>query len=123
MPNSYIDAMQVFNKLLKPPFASLHEFGYESSVYVDGSLLLVQTLEEFFDNVFPTISLLQELGFVIYPTKSIFVPTQKRTFSGFEIDTLNKTLTLASEKKESIKNIVAALLLFEFCPLLAFWEI
>ena len=64
-------------KLLKPVFASLNELGYELSVYVDDSLLLAQTFQECFDNVLATISLLQELGFVIHPTKSIFVPTQK----------------------------------------------
>ena len=77
MPNGYIDAMRIFNKLLKPVFASLHELEYESSVYVDDSLSLAQTFQECFDNVLATISLLQELGFVIHPTKSIFVPTQK----------------------------------------------
>ena len=77
MPNGYIDAMRIFNKLLKPVFASLHELGYDSSVYVDDSLSLAQTFQECFDNVLATISLLQELGFVIHPTKSIFVPTQK----------------------------------------------
>ena len=77
MPNDYIDAMQIFNKLLKPVFASLHELGYESSVYVDDSLLLAKTFQECFDNILATISLLQALGFVIHPRKSIFVPTQK----------------------------------------------
>ena len=42
MPNGYIDAIRISNKLLKPVFASLHELGYESSVYVDDSLLLAQ---------------------------------------------------------------------------------
>ena len=42
MPNCYIDAMRISNKLLKPVFASLHELGYESSAYVDDSLLLAQ---------------------------------------------------------------------------------
>ena len=77
MPNGYIDAIRISNKLLKPVFASLHELGYESSVYVDDSLLLAQTCQECFDNVLATVYLLQELGFVIHPTKSIFVPTQK----------------------------------------------
>ena len=111
MPNGYIDAMQIFNKLLKPVFGSLHELGYESFAYVDDSLLLVLTFQGCFDNALSAISLLQELGFVIHPTKSIFVPTQKMTFSDFEIDTLNMTLTLASKKKENIRNIAAALLL------------
>ena len=43
MSNGYIDAMQIFNKLLKPVFASLLELGYESFVYVDDGLLLAQT--------------------------------------------------------------------------------
>ena len=69
--------MRIFNKLLKPVFASLHELGYESSVYVDDSLSLAQTFQECFNNLLATIPLLQELGFVIHPTNSILVPTKK----------------------------------------------
>ena len=50
--------MPVSNKLFKPVFASLHELGYESSVYVDDSLLLAQTFEEYLDNTLSRISLL-----------------------------------------------------------------
>ena len=46
MPNGYIDAIRIVNKLLKPVFASLHELGYETSVYVDDSLLLAQTFQD-----------------------------------------------------------------------------
>ena len=52
MPNGYIDAMRIFCKL--PKIASLHELEYESSVYVDDSLLLAQTFQECFDNVLAT---------------------------------------------------------------------
>ena len=112
-----IDAMRIFNKLLKPVFASLHELGYESSVYVDDSLLLAQTFQECFDNVLATISMLPELGFVIHLTKSIFVPTQKITFLGFEIDTLNMTVTLTTNKKENIRNTTAVMLLKQSCSI------
>ena len=117
MPNGYIDAMRIFNKLLKPVFASLHELGYGSSVHVDDSLLLARTFQESFDNVLTKISLLQELGFVIHPKKSIFVPTQKITFLGFEIDTLNMALTLTSNQKENIRNIASVLLLKKPCSI------
>ena len=60
MPNGYLSAMQIFNKLLKPVFSS--------SVYMDDCLLFAQTFEECFDNVFSKISLLQELGYVIQST-------------------------------------------------------
>ena len=112
-----IDAMQIFNKLLKPVFASLHELGYESSVYVDDSLLLAQTFQECFDDVLATISMLLELAFVIRLTKSIFVPTQKITFLGFETDTLNMILTLTSNKKENIRNTAAVMLLKQSCSI------
>ena len=94
MPNGYINVIQVFNKLLKPPFGSLHKIGYESSVYVDVSLFLGEIFEERLGNVLSAISLLQELGFSIHPTKSIFVPTQKINFLALEIDALNITPTL-----------------------------
>ena len=111
--------MPIFNKLLKPVFASLHELGYESSVYVEDSLLLFQTFKEYFDNVLTTISLLQALGFVIHLTKSIFVPTQKITFLGFEIDTLNKTLAITSNKKKNMRDIAAVLLLKQSCSIMS----
>ena len=78
-------------KLLKPGFASLYELGYESSAYVEDNLLLAQTFQECFDKALSTISLLQELGFVVHPKKPIFIPTQKVTFLCFEIDTLNRS--------------------------------
>ena len=65
IPNGYIDAMRIFNKLLKPVSGCLEELCYESSVYVDNSLFLVQTFEESLDNVLSRISLLQELGFLM----------------------------------------------------------
>ena len=92
-------------------FVSLQELGYESSVYVDNNLLLTNTFRECSDDVLSTISLLQELRVVIHSAKSVFVTTQKITFLGFEIDTLNMTLTLTSNKKENIRNIAAVLLL------------
>ena len=96
-------------------FVSLQELGYESSVYVDNNLLLTNTFRECSDDVLSTISLLQELRVVIHSAKSVFVITQKITFLGFEIDTLNMTLTLTSNKKENMRNIAAALLLKQSC--------
>ena len=107
--------MHIFNKLLKPVFVSLYEFGYESSVYMDDSLLLALKFEECFDNVFSTISLLQEFGYVIQSTKSILVLTQKMILLGFEIDALNTTLTLISKKKKKTRYIVAVLLIKQSC--------
>ena len=101
--------------LMPCEFVSLQELGYESSVYVDNILLLTKTFRECFDIVLSTISLLQELRVFIHSAKSVFVTTQKITFLGFEIDTLNMTLTLTSNTKENMRNIAAALLLKQSC--------
>ena len=76
MPNGYIDTMPIFNKLLKPVFASLHELGYESSVYVDDSLLLAQTFQECFGNVLSTISI-TAIG-VYYTHNKVYVYTNTK---------------------------------------------
>ena len=43
MPNGYLDAMRVFTKILKPPFACLREQDHSSVIYVDDSLLAGDT--------------------------------------------------------------------------------
>ena len=45
------------------------------------------------------------------------MPTQKIIFLGFEIDTLNMTLTLTSNKKENIRDIATVLLLKKSCSI------
>ena len=105
MPNGYADAMRVFTKLLKPVFSTLRELGYESVIYVDDSLLQGDTFNECMENVLTTLRALRDLGFVIHPVKSKFIPTQKITFLGFIIDTIKMTLTLTTVKKEKIKHM------------------
>ena len=58
-----------------------------------------------------------EIGFAIHPTKSIIVPKQKITFLGFEMDTLNMTLTLTCNKKDKIRNVATTLLPKQSCSI------
>ena len=113
MPNGYCEAMRVFTKLLKPVFATLRETGYESVIYVDDSLLQGDTFGECFENIRETLQCLQELGFVIHPSKSVLRPTQIITFLGFVIDTVKMTVTLTPEKKEKIREMGIGLLSVE----------
>ena len=69
IPNGYVDAMRVFNKILKPPFCWLREHGFASVVYVDDTLLAGETYQECCDNINATMSLLQNLGLTIDPIK------------------------------------------------------
>ena len=109
MPNGYCDAMRVFTKLLKPIFSNLREMSHESVIYVDDSLLQGDDFDSCMANIKITLKWLQELGFVIHPEKSVLYPTQKITFLGFIIDTVNMTVTLTPEKKAKLKNKALAL--------------
>ena len=91
MPNGYVDAMRVYYKILKPPFANLRDQGLPSVVYVDDTLLGGDTFEKFQDNVVSTLTCLDDLGFYIHPEKSIFTPAQDIIFLGYHINTLMMT--------------------------------
>ena len=48
---------------------------------------------------------MENLGFTIHPTKSILTPTQRITFLGFVIDSVQMTLEITEEKKSKIHNL------------------
>ena len=104
MPNGYSDAMRVFTKLLKPPFAHLRAEGYLSVVYVDDSLLVGENYNECRANILRTVSLLQSLGFTVHPDKSVLIPQQRIEFLGFILDSTNMRITLTERKKQKIKQ-------------------
>ena len=110
MPNGYSDAMRVFTKILKPPFAVLRQAGHLSCVYVDDSYLQGDTYSECQQNVHDTIELLLSLGFTIHPDKSVLKPTQVIIFLGFVINSVEMTITLTTEKKEKIKELCECML-------------
>ena len=102
--------MRVFNKILKPPFCWLREQSFASVVYADDTLLVGEVHQEFCDNIYATMSLLQNLGFTIHPIKSSFVPSQGIIFLGFVINTQHMKTTLANEKKVKIHEYAKTLL-------------
>ena len=105
MPNGYDPAMRVFTKISKVPFTYLRKKGHLSVVYVDDSYLQGKTYQECLNNIRDSISILQELGFTIHPTKSSLIPKQNINFLGFDIDSRNMTISLTFEKKMKIKKL------------------
>lgn len=110
MPNGYVDAMRVFTKVLKPVFAYLRERGHSSVIYVDDSLLKGDSYQECLENIEITKQLLEDLGFYVHYDKSVLIPTRKIVFLGFDIDTVNMTVSLTVEKKQKIKDYCIKLL-------------
>ena len=106
MPNGYVGTMWV----LKAPFVYLREQRLSSIIYVDDTLLEEDTSEECQDNVFSTLTCLEDLDFYIHPEKSIFTPSQDIIFLGYHINTLRMTIALTFKMKQKIKEKVEEVL-------------
>ena len=105
MPNGLSSAPRIFTKLLKPVYETLHNMGYLNLGYIDDSYLQGDTHSECCENVENTASLLRKLQFHLHPTKSVTNPTQKLTFLGFILDSINMTVSPTEGKiQKTIKT-------------------
>ena len=110
MPNSYGPAMRIFTKVSKVFFSHLRSKGFVSVVVVDDSYLQGNTFKSCLHHIENTMELLQNLGFTIHPIKSILTPTQRITFLGFVIDSVQMNLEIAEQKKNKICNLCLEIL-------------
>ena len=102
IPNGYSNAMRVFTKMIKPPFATLQKQGFISVIFVDDSYLQGKTRGECLENVHRTVSLLASLGFAIHKEKSVLEPTQCIEFLGFITNTVDMTVKMNPKKSQMI---------------------
>ena len=103
-PNGLAPCPRQFTKLLKPVFSSLRKLGHISVVYIDDTWLTSEDYNSCVNNIAETITLLDRLGFVIHPEKSILIPTQEITFLGFIFNSANMTLKLTPERALKLKT-------------------
>ena len=68
-------------------------------------------------NIIDSIQMLDKLGLVIHPEKSVFIPQQRIVFLGFVIDSVKITVTLTEDKILKILQ----LLNFATCHASSFW--
>ena len=85
LPNGLACAPRKFTKILKPVLATLHSSGHISVAHIDDFYLQGQTYESCVNNAIDTFMLLDRLGIVIHPTKSILLPSQEIVTLGFLI--------------------------------------
>ena len=101
IPNRYSNAMRVFTKMIKPPFATLRKQGFISVILADDSYLQGKTRGECLENVHRTVSLLASLGFAIHK-KSVLEPTQCIEFLGFITNSVDMTVKMNPKKSQMI---------------------
>jgi hypothetical protein len=105
-PNGLSSCPRKFTKLLKPILATLRLNGHIIVVYIDDLLLVGHTYEKCVNTIIDTLTLLERLGFVIHPLKSIFTPVQELNFLGFLINSHKMTICLTEEKKAKLLSLI-----------------
>ena len=103
LPNGLCCGSRKFTKLMKPPMVTLRLQGHIVTIYIDDLINVGLTFDECVENVITSIKLLNSLGFIIHPEKSIFLPKQEITFLGFNINSQKMEITLTDTKKETLK--------------------
>ena len=109
-PNGLALCPRKFTKLLKPIFSCLRQQGHISVVYIDDSWLTADNFSLCLRNVIDTATLLDKVGFIVHPEKSVLVPTQKITFLGFVLDSVLMQVSLTPERALKLKNACENLL-------------
>lgn len=109
-PNGLAFCPRKFTKLMKPVFATLRQLGHLLSGYIDDSWLMGTVWDDCAKNVVDTVKLLDSLGFVVHPEKSVFIPTQKLVFLGFTLDSVNMQVYLTPDKAVKLKQAATVML-------------
>ena len=105
LPNGLSSGPREFTKLLKPPFSFLRSSGHTIVGYIDDTLLISQDEDDCHRAIADTTSLLDELGFIIHPKKSILTPTHEITFLGFTINSTTMTVKPTTEKCDELAGL------------------
>lgn len=106
MPYGLSVAPRVFTKIMKEVIAYLRKQGHKSVIYLDDILCIGDSYEECANNIQETVKLLECLGFVVNYDKSSLVPTQVCKFLGFVYDTQRLSISLPTDKRNSIANAI-----------------
>ncbi|XP_068749421.1 uncharacterized protein [Montipora capricornis] len=109
-PNGLACCPRKFTKIMKPVSSTLRQLGDLSTNYIDDSCLFGQDWGDCAQNVIDTVKILDTLGFVVHPHKSVFTPTQKLVYLGFVLDSVSMCVRLTPEKAAKLKKAATDLL-------------
>ena len=109
-PNGLACCPRKFTKIMKPVFSTLRQLGHLSANYIDDSCLFSQDCDDCAQNVIDTVKILDTLGFVVHPLKSVFTPTQKLVYLGFVFDSVSMCVRRTPAKAAKLKRAATDLL-------------
>ena len=110
LANGLCSGPRKFTKLLKAPLAYLHKRLINIAAYIDDLFTCSPSYVKCEQNIKCSINLLESLGFIIHPEKSLFVPTRCIEYLGFVLNSQSMTISLSDVKKEKIKLLCSEIL-------------
>ena len=110
LPNGLGCAPRVLTKVLKPVYASLRAQGHFCMGHIDDFFLMGYNRASCEENIVLTLNLFLDLGFVIHPRKSVFVPTHELEFLGFLLNSNSMTIRLPRRKASYVRQACENLL-------------
>ena len=108
LPFGLSSAPWVFTKTLKPVATLLRELGVRLVIYIDDILVVAESQEEARDHTLGLIYLLECLGFVVHPEKTVTTPTQEIEFLGMVVDSRSMELRVPGNKLKKIRQEAAS---------------
>ena len=114
LPNGLCSGPRKFTKLQKPPLSYLRLQQVTVAGFIDDLITLGRSFVKCERNIKLIVTLLDSLGFVVHPDKSIFVPARSIEYLGFVIDSQSMTISLTKKKKACIKQLCHEVLQEQF---------
>ena len=93
LPNGLCFGPRIFIKLLKAPLAYLHKRLIKTAAYIDDLFTCSPNCMKCEQNIKCPINLLESLGFIIHPEKSLFVPARCVEYLGFVLNSQSMTIS------------------------------
>lgn len=106
LPFGLCSSPHTFTKIMKPVVNKLRSKGFLSVVYLDDFLCVGRDYEACKNNVQSTISLLEELGFIINYRKSTTTPNRRCKYLGFILDSEKYCVEPTIEKRVYIRKLL-----------------
>ena len=98
-------APQVFTRVMAPVSSILHSLGVRLRRYLDNWLIQVSSREAVLQALSVVLSLCQELGIVVNPETSNFVPSQQVQYLGTILDSVSFSASPSLQRVEKLLSI------------------
>ena len=109
-PNCFMAKLDVKDAYYSASLAYLHKNLINITAYIDDLFTCSPTYVKCEQNIKCSINLLESLGFITHPEKSLFVPKRCIEYLDFILNSQSMTISLSDIKKEKIKLLCSEIL-------------